>query len=43
MKPSDPIKLVSQLLDLPIVDSEGAYCGVVDDIESPAGLSSRWR
>lgn len=33
MKPSDPIKLVSQLLDLPIVDSEGAYCGVVDDIE----------
>lgn len=33
MKPSDPIKIVSQLLDLPITDSDGRWCGVVDDVE----------
>lgn len=33
MKPDAPIKLVSQLLDLPIVDCEGTWCGIVDDIE----------
>ncbi len=33
MKPSSPIKLVSQLLDLPLVDSDGRWCGVVDDVE----------
>jgi len=33
MKPDGPIKLVSQLLDLPIVDSDGCYCGIVDDVE----------
>ena len=33
MKPDGAIKLVSQLLDLPLCDSEGCYCGVVDDIE----------
>lgn len=33
MNPSDPIKIVSQLLDLPIIDSKGNYCGIVDDIE----------
>ena len=33
MRPSDPIKLVSQLLDLPLLDSEGKYCGIVDDVE----------
>jgi sporulation protein YlmC with PRC-barrel domain len=33
MKPDGPIKLVSQLLDLPIVDSDGRYCGIVDDVE----------
>jgi sporulation protein YlmC with PRC-barrel domain len=27
------IKLVSELLDLPLLDSEGKYCGVVDDVE----------
>lgn len=37
MKPSGPIKLVSQVLDLPIIDSEGAYCGIVDDIELAGG------
>ena len=29
----DPLKLVSELLDLPILDSEGKYCGIVDDVE----------
>jgi sporulation protein YlmC with PRC-barrel domain len=33
MTPDSPIKLVSELLDLPLLDSEGKYCGVVDDIE----------
>lgn len=33
MTPDGPIKLVSELLDLPLVDSEGKYCGVVDDVE----------
>lgn len=33
MRPSDRIKLVAQLLDLPIQDKAGRYCGIVDDIE----------
>lgn len=33
MTPDGPIKLVSQLLDLTIIDSEGKYCGIVDDVE----------
>lgn len=33
MKPSDPIKIVSQLLDLPIIDKDQRWCGIVDDIE----------
>jgi sporulation protein YlmC with PRC-barrel domain len=33
MKPTGPIKLVGQLLDLPIIDKDGNYSGVVDDIE----------
>ena len=33
MKLNDPLKLVSQLLDLPIVDKDGRWCGVVDDVE----------
>jgi sporulation protein YlmC with PRC-barrel domain len=43
MNPSDPIKIVSQLLDLPIVDSDGKYSGVVDDIElaGAAGKETR--
>jgi sporulation protein YlmC with PRC-barrel domain len=43
MKPSDPIKIVSQLLDLPITDSEGRWCGVVDDVElsGSAGKETR--
>lgn len=33
MKLSDPVKLVSQLLDLPIIDKDERWCGIVDDIE----------
>jgi sporulation protein YlmC with PRC-barrel domain len=33
MKPSDTLKIVSQLLDLPIIDKDGNYAGIVDDIE----------
>lgn len=33
MKPTAGIKLVSQLLDLPLIDRNGEYCGIVDDIE----------
>ena len=33
MKPGGAIKLVSELLDLPLCDMEGKYCGIVDDVE----------
>jgi sporulation protein YlmC with PRC-barrel domain len=33
MKPDGQIKLVSELLDLPLYDVEGNYAGVVDDGE----------
>lgn len=33
MTPGSPIKLVSELLDMPLIDSEGRYCGIVDDVE----------
>jgi sporulation protein YlmC with PRC-barrel domain len=33
MTPDSPIKLVSELLDLPLIDSEGCFCGIVDDVE----------
>jgi sporulation protein YlmC with PRC-barrel domain len=33
MNPTDPLKLVSQLLDLPIIDKHGNYSGIVDDVE----------
>lgn len=43
MNPSSSIKLVSQLLDLPIIDCEGNYCGIVDDLElrGSAGKETR--
>jgi len=37
MKPDSLIKLVSELLDLPLYDVEGKYCGIVDDIELTGG------
>lgn len=32
MTPGDPIKVISQLLDLPLIDCNGNYCGIVDDV-----------
>jgi sporulation protein YlmC with PRC-barrel domain len=37
MNPDGRIKLVSQLLDLPLLDSDGKYCGIVDDVEFTGG------
>ncbi|MFL6721530.1 MAG: hypothetical protein ACJ8FT_06980 [Sphingomonas sp.] len=37
MNPDGSIKLVSELLDLPLLDSEGVYCGIVDDVEFEGG------
>lgn len=37
MTPDGRIKLVSELLDLPLLDTEGKYCGVVDDVEFTGG------
>ena len=37
MTPDSPIKLVSELLDLPLFDMEGKYCGIVDDVEFSGG------
>jgi sporulation protein YlmC with PRC-barrel domain len=33
MTPDSPIKLVSELLDLPLYDSDGKFSGIVDDVE----------
>jgi sporulation protein YlmC with PRC-barrel domain len=43
MKLADPIKLVSQLIDLPIVDKDERSCGIVDDVEleGAAGKDTR--
>lgn len=43
MKPDGSIKLVSQLLDLPIQDSEGRWCGIVDDVEFGGGAGKEAR
>ena len=43
MNPTNPIKLVAELLDLPIQDKDGRWCGVVDDVElsGSAGKETR--
>jgi sporulation protein YlmC with PRC-barrel domain len=43
MNPAGPIKLVSQLLDLPIIDKDERWCGIVDDVElsGAAGKETR--
>lgn len=43
MKPTGPIKLVAELLDLPIEDKDGRFCGIVDDVElsGTAGQATR--
>ena len=43
MKPSGPVKLVSELLDLPIYDCDGRSCGIVDDIEFAGGAGKETR
>jgi len=43
MKPSGRLKLVSQLLDLPLIDSEGNYCGIVDDVEFDGAAGKKTR
>ena len=37
MSPDGKIKVVSELLDLPLFDVEGKYCGIVDDVELAGG------
>ena len=41
MTPDSAIKLVSELLDLPLYDSEGVYCGIVDDVEFDGGAGKK--
>ena len=43
MKPTASIKLVSQLLDLPIFDKDDRSCGIVDDIELDGGVGKALR
>ena len=43
MKPSAPIKLVAELLDLPIMDKDGRFCGIVDDIELSGSAGKEMR
>jgi sporulation protein YlmC with PRC-barrel domain len=43
MKPDGPIKLVSQLIDLPIVDKDERWCGIVDDVELSGGAGKEAR
>lgn len=43
MRPGDPIKLVAELLDLPIQDKEGRYCGIVDDVELSGSAGKQMR
>lgn len=43
MKPDGEIKLVSGLLDLPLIDSTGQYCGIIDDVELSGGAGKALR
>lgn len=43
MRPTDPIKLVAELLDLPIQDKDGRYCGIVDDVELTGAAGKEMR
>ena len=43
MKPNEPLKLVSQLLDLPMLDKDERWCGIVDDIEFDGGIGKPTR
>ena len=43
MNPFDRIKIVSQLLDLPIIDKDERSCGIVDDIELSGHVGKEMR
>ena len=43
MKPDGRIKLVAELLDLPLLDTEGKFCGIVDDVELDGGPGKELR
>ena len=43
MKIRDPLKLVSQLLDLPIIDKDEHWCGIVDDVELAGSAGKEMR
>jgi sporulation protein YlmC with PRC-barrel domain len=43
MRGDAPIKIVSQLLDLPLIDKDGRWCGVVDDIELDGNAGKQTR
>ncbi|HEY6047558.1 MAG TPA: hypothetical protein VIV07_00770 [Sphingomicrobium sp.] len=43
MKPLDDLKIVSQLLDLPIIDKDERSCGIVDDIELSGSAGKEMR
>lgn len=43
MSAFDHLKLVSQLLDLPIVDKDERSCGIVDDVELSGGAGKETR
>lgn len=43
MNVDDPVKLVSQLLDLPIIDKDERWCGIVDDVELEGGAGKQTR
>ena len=43
MNLADPIKLVSQLVDLPIVDKDERSCGIVDDVELEGAVGKDMR
>jgi hypothetical protein len=37
MKPGDSLRLLSGLYDLPMIDKDGCYCGIVDDVRLAGG------
>jgi hypothetical protein len=43
MTPDGQIKLVTQLLDLPLIDADETYCGVVDDVEFDGSAKSGFK
>lgn len=38
-----PLKLVSQLIDIPIIDKDERWCGIVDDVELVGSVGEEMR